>query len=220
MPRGLSKEAKAALLKGYHHTALLPPSSNFAQRLADYVFNETNERYSAFQCNNALTWIQRNDSSFQRRPRGSGRGLSQQAKEILRNGYEHRDQLDSSRGLGTALVEYIKENTSPPEVYDEKQVWNALFRQGTGIVEQIKGSAGESESEAGPSGAGGGSPFEVETRETGGTSPHVLYHQPIFSGPDHVVVPSDDVTYNAQKRQYFDAQGRVVTPHWLDTGYF
>ncbi|GAA5867774.1 hypothetical protein JCM8547_005229 [Rhodosporidiobolus lusitaniae] len=217
MPRGLSKEAKAALLEGYNNPTLLPPASSFTQRLADYVANKTDERYTAGQCDTALTGMQKSHG-FQRRPRGSGRGLTEQAKVVLRNGYEHRDQLDTSRGLTTALIEYVHQNTNPPELYDKSQIDNALYRSKGG---NIAGNPGRGGGGSRRRTGGGGNPYEVETRGEDEASPHILHHQGMaFSGADHALVPNNEVRYDEQRQLYVDSQGQAVTPHWIDDEFF
>ncbi|GAA5859141.1 hypothetical protein JCM8547_004018 [Rhodosporidiobolus lusitaniae] len=215
MPRGLSKEAKKALVEGAFPS--FPFSTlSLVGRLADYVYQVTGERYSAKQCDSALTTLSNSShSNFQRRVPGSGRGLTDRAKELLVYGNQHRDLLDTSNGVMRGLVAYIEANTNPRETYSTLQLERALRR--------ANHPAAVGEGEAGASGAGGGSAYEVEAREEGAMTPTVFQHQHqgmMFSGADHSVVPNNEVHYDEQRHLYVDSQGQTVIPHWLNDEFF
>ncbi|GAA5867741.1 hypothetical protein JCM8547_005219 [Rhodosporidiobolus lusitaniae] len=201
MPRpGLSQSARDALREGYNNHALLPPGTTLHQRLADYVFNKTNERFDTTQINNALSALQKDQT-------GVNAGFQR--------AFEHRDQIDTSRGLRRGLLEYIAENTNPPEVYTERQIDNATVKRKS----RARGSnTAGGEMEPGPSRA---SPYEVEAREEDEGSAHVLHHHGMmFSGADQVVVPNNEVHYDEQRHLYVDSHGQTVTPHWMDDEFF
>ncbi|GAA5867722.1 hypothetical protein JCM8547_005213 [Rhodosporidiobolus lusitaniae] len=189
------------------------------QRLADYVYQVTGERYSAKQCHNALDGLEKSaHGTFQRRDPRSGLGLTDRAKELLAHGNQHRELLDTSNGVLKGLAAYIEANTHPRESYSLEQLKGALIE-----MRKANEGAAAGESEAGPSRAGGGSAYEVEAREEGGASPAVFQHQHqgmMFSGADHSVVPNNEVHYDEQRHLYVDSQGQTVTPHWMDDEFF
>ncbi|GAA5881231.1 hypothetical protein JCM8547_004342 [Rhodosporidiobolus lusitaniae] len=240
---GLSKKAKKALVEGtnrYNDPNALPRGTSYMQRLADYVFAKTGERYSVKQCDTALTTLSMSASTtFQRRAPGSGRGLTARAKELLIHGNQHRNLLDTTNGLIKGLIAYIAANTNPSETYTHNQVERVLRR------ETVPAATTVEDSEAGPSAAGPGSPYEVNTREgdeavsmrslrfllstlrlssfSDSKSPqqHVLHHHGMmFSGQDHVLVPNNEVHYDERRHLYLDSQGQTVTPHWIDDEFF
>ncbi|GAA5867735.1 hypothetical protein JCM8547_005217 [Rhodosporidiobolus lusitaniae] len=215
MPRGLSKKAKKALVDGYNDLEAVPRGNSYMQRLADYVYQVTGERYSAKQSDSALFTLNMS-TTFQRRAPGSGRGLSERAKELLVHGNRNRQILDTSNGVMKGLIAYIAANTHPRETYSIQQLERALA-----AMRRASNQAGAGEGEVGRSGAGGGSAYEVEAREEVGTSPAVFQHQHsgmMFSGADHSVVPNNEVHYDEQRQLYVDPQGQAVVPHWLDEG--
>ncbi|GAA5867771.1 hypothetical protein JCM8547_005228 [Rhodosporidiobolus lusitaniae] len=213
MARGLSKKAKKALVEGYNDPAAVPRGHTYLQRLADYVRQKTGETYSAKQINTALTGLgtsrEGEEMGFRRRNNNAARGgLSDRARELLLHAYRNRAYLQAPNGINRAYIDYIKENTNPPEEYSIPQLDHALR-----YVKRI--AAEEEEAAAGPSNAGGGgSPYEVEARGEEEPAPHVLHHGMIFSGSDFAVVPNDQVHFDMQSHQYVDSHGQPVTPHW------
>ncbi|GAA5867777.1 hypothetical protein JCM8547_005230 [Rhodosporidiobolus lusitaniae] len=207
MPRTLSKAAKTALVEGYQNPESLPAAPSLDAQLAEFIWDKTGwERYTAEEVGEALAGLQR-------------------PGQPLYRPYHNRAELgipDGGSPMYEALAQHLNSTLrSRSSPCTAKQVKNALdyFKRNRQLA---AGEAGPSDLPPGsPSGSRPGSPFEVVAAPEGEERPVVLHHHGMmFSGQDHVVVPNNEVHYDAQMQQYVDPHGQTVTPHWLDDEFF
>ncbi|GAA5867717.1 hypothetical protein JCM8547_005212 [Rhodosporidiobolus lusitaniae] len=211
-PRGLSKEARAALVEGYQNPHLLPAGRTLRQRLSDFMFARLGERYSEQQIMNALSTLSK-EGVVRLQPRGVSLLICHFSSPSFPSELTAvASTTPLKQNYVKALTDYVKPKF-PSETITVLQVRTMIdyLRQHHQVSDLPPSHASESAS----------SPYQPVAATEEEERPVVLHHHGImFSGPDHVVVPNNEVHYDAQRQEYIDSHGQTVIPHWINDEFF